>query len=124
MFLTPNQEEREERVQAEIDRSGERTQAKAAAAREFVGGHLTLREAAARFREADVGIPERQLARWREACPGECGTDDDRYCWTVVRYVECEALHDPEHGPAARQRLAAELPEHLRGALADSPEFR
>ena len=114
----------EDKVLAEIERSRQRIQAKEAAAREFVAGHLTLREAAARFREADAGIPARQLARWREACPDECGTDDDRYCWTVVRYVECEARHDPEHGPEALQCLASELPESLRALLADCPEFR
>jgi hypothetical protein len=124
LFLTPDEEEREERVQAEIERSQQRIRAKRAAAQEFIAGRLTLREAAARFREADAGLPESQLARWREASPGACATDDDRYCWTVVRYVECEAWHDPQHGPAALQRLVAELPDHLRALLVDSPEFR
>ena len=122
LFLTPEAEEREARVQAEIEGTDQRIRAKQAAAREFVAGHLTLREAAARFREADAGIPERQFARWREARPRECDTDEDRYCWTVVLYVEQEVRHDPQQAHAARQRLAAELPDRLLPVLLEAPE--
>jgi hypothetical protein len=120
LLVTPAEEER---LQAEVGRAHQRIHAKHAVALEWLAGRLTVREAAARFRELDAGTPERQLAHWRDACPAECATDEERYDWTLARYVGCEVHRHPGQAPAVRQRLAAELPEHLRRLLPDATEL-
>src|SRR5215471_17003315 len=60
----------EERVQEELERVQERIRAKRAIALEVLANRLSLRQAAARFRELDAGRPERKLAHWRASCPG------------------------------------------------------
>src|SRR5262249_4450453 len=72
-------------LQGEIDRTQERGMLKRAIVAELLAERLTLRQAAARFQELNAATPERQLACWREACPGD--TDEERNCWTVLRYV-------------------------------------
>ena len=111
----------EGRAQEELERAQERIRAKRAIALEVLAGRLTLRQAAAHFRELDAGRPERKLAHWRASCPGN--TDEERYCWTVLRFVVPEVRHDPVRAGAARRRLEAELPGHLRRLLPDAPEF-
>ena len=108
-------------MQEELERAQERIRAKRAIALEVLAGRLTLRQAAAHFRELDAGRPERKLAHWRASCPGN--TDEERYCWTVLRYVGQEVWHDPARAREARRRLEAELPPHLRRLLLDAPVF-
>lgn len=102
-------------LQAEIDRAQERGVAKRAVVHELLAERLTLHQAAARFQELDATVPPTQLAHWRENCLGD--TDEERYCWTVVRYVGTDLLDRPQQARAVRQRLERELPNHLRRRL-------
>ena len=111
----------EERWRGQLERAQRRIRAKRAAVLELLAQRLTLRQAAARFQELDAGKPERALAPWRAACPGN--TDEERYCWTVLRFVGPEVRDDPVRAGAVRQRLEAELPCHLRRRLPDAPAF-
>jgi hypothetical protein len=111
----------EGRAQEELERAQERIRTKRAAALEVLANRLTPRQAGARFRELDAGRPERKLAYWRASCPGN--TDEERYCWTVLRCVGPEVRHDPVRAGAARRRLEAELPGHLRRLLPAAPGF-
>jgi len=111
----------EERWRGQLERAQRRIRAKRAAVLELLAQRLTLRQAAARFQELDAGKPERALAPWRAACPGN--TDEERYCWTVLRFVGPEVRDDPVRAGAVRQRLEAELPCHLRRLLPDAPAF-
>jgi hypothetical protein len=121
--LTPAEEQQEARLQAELQRVQKRMFAKRAVVLAFLAGRMTLREAALHFHELDAGTPPRYLVGWRRTCPRECASEEDRYCWTVVRYVGCEARRDPRQAPAAHQRVRAELPEHLRRLLPPAPRF-
>jgi hypothetical protein len=110
-----------EELQAGLDRTRECGLAKRAVVAELLAEHLTLRQAAARFQELNATTPERQLVRWREACPGQ--TDEERCCWTVLRYVGAELLDQPQQARAVRQRLEGELPERLRRRLPHDLRF-
>jgi hypothetical protein len=109
-------------LQGEIDRTQERGLAKRAIVAELLAERLTLRQAAARFQELNATTPERQLARWREICPGN--TDEERNCWAVLRYVGAELLDRPHEAQAVRLRLEHELPEHLKQRLPKDLDFR
>ena len=115
--LCPPADEPEQALQAEIDRSNERLASKHAVARRVVAGQLMLRQAAARFAELDLTQSPQHLAYWRTTCPGD--TDEERYCWTVLRFVAVELQDRPCQARAVRERLEGELPEHLRRRLAD-----
>jgi hypothetical protein len=111
-------------LQAEMDRTHERIAAKHRVVRELLAERLTLRQAAARFQELDAAIPEKHRAHWRANCPG--ATDEERYCWTVLRFVGTQVQNRPALAYAVRQRLEAELPDNLGRLLPDSrpfPEF-
>jgi hypothetical protein len=115
--LCPPVDEPEQALQAEIDRSNERTSSKHTVARRVLAGQWTLRQAAARFAELDLAQRPQHLAYWRTTCPGD--TDEERYCWTVLRFVAGELQGRPCQARAVRERLEGELPEHLRRRLAD-----
>jgi hypothetical protein len=111
----------EDPVDRELQRSQERILAKHAVVGDLLARRLTLRQAAARFGELDASMPESLQAVWRKYCPGN--TDEERYCWTVLRYVAWEVHDDPVRAQALRRRLEAELPEHLRRRLPAGPGF-
>jgi hypothetical protein len=113
----PPVDEPEQALQAEIDRSNARISSKHAVARRVLAGQLTLRQAAARFAELDLTQSPQHLAYWRTTCPGD--TDEERYCWTILRFVAGELQDRPCQARAVRERLEGELPEHLRRRLAD-----
>jgi hypothetical protein len=98
-------------LQAQIDCSQDRNLGKRAIVQELLAERLTLRQAAAGFQELNATAPEPLLALWRKGCPGD--TDEERYCWTVLRYVGAELLHQLDQGCSVRERLARELPDHL-----------
>ena len=124
LVLVPlDEEQQEQQFQAESERTEQRILGKIANAREYIAGHLSLREAAARFQELDAGKTERELACWRGAFPAECRTDEERHEWAIVRFVTREVRDCPQQAPAVRRRLAAELPDHLRSLLEDAPAF-
>jgi hypothetical protein len=105
----------EEQAQEEIEEAQKRLRAKREVVVELLAERLTLRQAAARFQELDAGKPESQLAPWRASCPGD--TDEERYSWTVLRFVAVEVRHSPEQVRAVRRRVEAELPADLRYRL-------
>ena len=108
-------------LQAEMDRTHERMAAKHRVVAELLAKRLTLRQAAARFQELDAAIPPKHRAHWRASCPG--ATDEERYCWTVLRFVGPQVQNRPSLARAVRQRLEVELPDHLCRLLPDSPPF-
>ena len=112
---------RQERLQRQLEGIQKRMRAKQAVVLEVIAGHLTLRQAAARFQEVDADKPALELAYWRINYPGD--TDEERYCCTVLRSVEMELSHNPQQAQALRQRLEVELPAALRRQLPASPPF-
>jgi hypothetical protein len=115
--LCPSADEPEQALQAQIDRSNERIACKHAAVRRLLAGQWTLLQAAACFAELDRTQSAQQLAHWRTTCPGD--TDEERYCWTILRFVAGELQDRPCQARAVRERLEGELPAHLRRRLAD-----
>jgi hypothetical protein len=115
--LCPPVDETEQALQAEIDRSSERISSKHAVVRRVLAGQLRLPQAAARFAELDLTQSPQHLAYWRTTCPGD--TDEERYCWTILRFVAGDLQDRPCQVRAVRERLEGELPEHLRRRLAD-----
>ena len=115
--VCPPADEPEQALQAEIDRSNERIASKHAVARSVIAGQLTLLQAAARFAELDLSQSAQHLAYWRTTCPGD--TDEERYCWTILRFVAGDLQNRPCQARAVRERLGGELPKHLRCRLAD-----
>jgi hypothetical protein len=109
---------RQERLQRQLEGIQQRMRAKEAIVLEVIAGHLTLRQAAARFQELDIDKPTIHLGYWRATYPGD--TDEERYCCTILRSVEIELSHNPQQARAVRQRLEAELPPALRRRLAPS----
>jgi hypothetical protein len=111
----------DEQVRGEWQRTQLRIDAKRAVILELLAQRLTLREAAARFAELDSGKSEAQQALWRANCPGD--TDEERSYWTVLRFVSAEVQNDPMRARAVWQRLAAQLPCHLRHLRGVRPGF-
>jgi hypothetical protein len=103
--------QREGELGAECQAAWRRNEAKNKVAREAAEGRLTLLEAAARFRDLDVDTPAETLAAWRRAVGG--ATDDERYCRTVIQYVEVLLRDRPEESAAALRDLGAQLAEAL-----------
>ena len=88
-----------------------RMTAKDEVVRQLLTGRLTLAQAAARFRAAELGFPTKSGPARTDGGPGE----DERLCRDVIRrvYYWVAARLPTESGPIAA-RLAAEL-ETLRG---------
>lgn len=110
--------EEDRALQAEMDTCLERGRVQQAIVAEVLAGRLTLRQAAARFQAAGASKPEAVLTQWRKTCPGD--TDEERYCWNVLRHVCVRVRNEPEQARAVRQRLEMELPDHLRYRLPSS----
>src|SRR5262249_40300964 len=83
-----------------------RAAAKAEVAREGAQGRLTLREAAARFRDLDADAPEDYRRRWRDLSEG--ASDEERYCRHVLGQA-ATALRGRPGQAAALRRLEAQL---------------
>ena len=110
----------EGRWRGEPERTQRRIRAKRAVALELLAERLTLHQAAARFQELDAGKAERDLARWRASCPGN--TDQERYCWTVLRFVGPEVRDDPVRaGFGSKVWQESDLPANLGRFLPDPP---
>jgi hypothetical protein len=78
-----------------------------------LAGRLTLLEAAALFRALDRGPPTFHWDSFRARWPGD--SDDERHCHEVIDFMASAAIRDdPCKGKALRERLQAELAEHLR----------
>jgi hypothetical protein len=109
----------QEQIAEQLYRTRQRILAKQAIIEEFLADRLTLREAADRFQKVDAEISPEQRALWRSYCPGD--TDEDRYCWMVLRFVRPAVQDDPARARAARRRFEAELPAYLRWLLPAGP---
>jgi hypothetical protein len=107
----------EQALQAEIDRCAERISSKMAVVEQVIAGELTLHQAAARFEELDATKPPQLLAFWRMNCVGD--TDEERYCWTILRFSAGKLRDRPSEVRAFRERVEGELPENLRRRLAE-----
>jgi hypothetical protein len=112
------EEQPDDQLQAVIDGTRKRIVAKRAVIQELLAGRLTIRQAAGQFQELDARKPSGQLTGWRANCPGD--TEEERYCWTVLRFVAVEVRHAPEQVRAFRRRVEAELPADLRCRLLQS----
>jgi hypothetical protein len=99
---------RAEALDVQLARSRRRLAHRDEIARAAASGRLTLREAAARFRELSERMPGFDPVVFQMTTPG--GSDEERYCRAVIIHVR-RVLPD---GPAeAAARLEAELREHL-----------
>lgn len=114
--LSP-EDDRRQALQAEQDCILKRLNSKLETVQKVIDGKWSLHQAAARFAELDVSQSRNIHAFWRATCPGD--TDEERYCWTVLRFTAAVLQDRPAQARAMRERLQAELPEHLRRQLAD-----
>jgi hypothetical protein len=64
--------------------------------RDVVAGHLSLCEAAARFRDLHQSSPLCDMSSFRQFVPGD--SDEDRYCRQVIRAVE-------SYGPSGSDKV-------------------
>lgn len=102
-------------------------EAKRAVARELVAERLTLREAAARFRDLDRDAPEIYWRGFPYLYPGR--SEAERYCRQVIDCVEGELGLTVEGGSRAQPGVAAiaarlrqELDQHLAAGTLTLPE--
>jgi hypothetical protein len=84
---------------------------KQALAREVADGRLTLRDAAARYRELDEAAPGFHWEEFRRKYPG--ASDEERHCREVISFVR--GLPDRKDGEEA---VAARLESELQGYVA------
>jgi hypothetical protein len=92
----------------EVQRSVRRNEAKRQVADALLDGRLTLRQAAAQFRDIDAGVSAK-ARRWR---PPEYTAEE----WTyrqVISYVDAE-LAGPRRAPALAQEWVARLEAEMR----------
>jgi hypothetical protein len=105
----------EDPVEAEIRAVLGRTLAKTDVAREALDGRVTLRAAAARFRDLDADASEAYRRGWRHLLEG--ASDEERYYRQVLDYAAA-AARERSDGPAALDRLRAQFDDALaRGDL-------
>jgi hypothetical protein len=86
---------------------------------QFVAGELTLREAAARFRDVDRALPPAGARR----VPGEEDMPEGEwYCRQVIRWAQAQAAADPS-GPADAvvRRAAGDLDVALQSGPIELP---
>ncbi len=99
----------------------QRSEAKERAIVELRAGHITLLEAAARFRDADMAIP----IAWggvRHACHGPA--EGEHYCRAVMSWEQCRLIENsPKHVAEVAARREAELQQHRnRDGIVRLPE--
>jgi hypothetical protein len=85
--------------------------AKRQALAEVVAERLTLREAAARFRQADLVNPIFPWDAFPDLYPGD--TDGERHCREVIHHVRLELRDEPARAAAVVARLEGELQGYL-----------
>jgi hypothetical protein len=89
----------------------QRLAVKERAVQNLLAGRLTLRQAAAQFRDAETALPVTWVPPVGAPGPGE----DERLCRTVMAWARCRmARYPPAEAAAVAARLDAEL-EQLRG---------
>jgi len=101
-------------AEEEVGKADQRMEAKRPVIAALLDGRLTLRQAAARFREIDVGRSA-QAQAW--ALPG--WTEEEWACRQVISYVDSELAIKRRNPALAKEwvaRLEAELRGHLRHA--------
>jgi hypothetical protein len=104
--------ERHERLEEQTEAVLRRTGAKTEVAEEVAAGRLGLFAAAARFRDLDADTSADYRQHWRLLVEG--ATDEERYCRQVLSYAALP-LREQGDGPAALDRLRAQLDEALAG---------
>jgi hypothetical protein len=98
--------ELDRRLDEEVRAARRRIAAKDEVAREAAEGRLTLREAAARFRDLDADAPEAYRRGW--CCVPGAASDEERYCRQVLGHAAVAARGRPGQAAALR-RLEAQL---------------
>jgi hypothetical protein len=107
--------ERAERLDEEREATLRRLAAKERTVEETLAGRLTLLRAAARFRDTNAGVTADYRRAWLLTTRG--GSDEERYCRQVLRFVE-EEVRGRADGAAVLARLRAQLDEaRARGDL-------
>jgi hypothetical protein len=94
----------------QIGAVSDRLSAKAHIADEVAAGRLSLREAAAAFRDLDAQQPRQVYDHPAAFPPG--ASEDERRCRAVIDWAVNAA--PPDHAPALARRLEAELEVLLR----------
>jgi hypothetical protein len=108
--------QRDSHLAVQGEAASRRNAAKRAVAADVAAGRLTLFEGAARFRDLDADAPEEILAAWRRAVGGS--SDEERYCRTVIQYVEVLLRDRPGESAAVLRNLGAQLADALsRGEI-------
>jgi hypothetical protein len=86
-----------------------REEAKMGVVRDLLAGRLTLRQAAALFRDLDQGPPAFNWEEFRRAYP--CDTDEERHCREVIDCVRGVLPANSPESEAIARRFEAELPD-------------
>jgi hypothetical protein len=90
-----------------------RNRRKARVAQALAAGRLSLLEAAGYYRALDLGPPAIDWERFRGHWPGS--NDAERHCHEAIEWAHPSAgLEGDPRGQEVRNRLCAELAEHLR----------
>jgi hypothetical protein len=99
-----------------------REEAKKGVVRDLLAGRLTLRQAAALFRDLDRGPPAFNWEEFRRAYP--CDTDEERHCREVIDCVRGVLPANSPESEAIARRFEAELPDRAKpgsGPRSDLP---
>jgi hypothetical protein len=117
------QSSRGRRLQVRLERSYQRILAKQEVLAVLARGRLTLRDAAAHFRELDRADPNFRWEQFSRVHPGN--TDEERHCHEVMVQVREQQPDNPGLA-AVLPRLEDELRELVRGNTGDgrSPRSR
>jgi hypothetical protein len=100
----------DDRIEREVAACERRREARRRIALDLAAGRLTLLEAAEHFRDLNEAYPGFSWIPFRRHFPGS--SDDERHCRQVIKFVALEG--GPGRAATARERLEAQLQDHLR----------
>jgi hypothetical protein len=103
---------REQHLDTTMQESLQRLAEQRQVAQEVLAGRLTLLQAAARFRTIRAEDSPHHRALALRHYPG--ASEEEWLCRLVIGFVAAELQGQPEQERACRQRLEAELRQHLR----------
>jgi hypothetical protein len=107
-----------ERTQRSLNRQRQRKQRLILA---LLAGRLRLLDAAAGFRALDRMTPEFAWQQFRDLYRGD--SDEERHCRHVIAFAHAALIREPSRANEVRDRLDAELREHLRRGPLRLPEL-
>jgi hypothetical protein len=114
------QEQRARNVERTVQEITRRRLHKERLIQALLAGRMRLLEVAARFRALDRDIPAFPWRQFRDYYSSD--SDEERHCRQVIDFAHAALMRDLPRADEVRERLSAELREHLRRGPLRLPE--